>query len=254
MIIQLSNINQVYGKKIVFEDLNFTIEDKPSIGQFVAIMGESGCGKSTILRYITGLQNPTSGQILINGSDKRIPIGMVFQMTAGSSTLEWRTVLDNVALPLVIQGLSWKEARSKSEHYIEIVGLKDHIKKFAKSPDLSGGQLQRVAIARSLVVNPSILVMDEPFSALDGTTRKKMQNFIKRLFNDSEISSLNPTFIIVTHDEREASFLADDIYIMKTGEKGGYLHSIIRNPVARMDNCRTSNQFFETVNYIESII
>ncbi|MCB0641163.1 MAG: ATP-binding cassette domain-containing protein, partial [Phaeodactylibacter sp.] len=162
-IIELKHIHQSYdgGKSFIIEDLEFLVEDKPAQGQFVVILGMSGSGKSTLLRYIAGLQEPTSGEVLVNGkpvgNDNRV--SMVFQQY---SSLPWMTVLDNVSLALRYKGMPKKEREVKAMEMIELVGLAGHEKKFAQYPSLSGGQLQRVAIARSLLANPEIILMDEP--------------------------------------------------------------------------------------------
>ena len=164
----------------MFKDFNLDIKDIKERGQFITLMGKSGCGKSTLLRYISGLQVPTSGDVYIYGkkrTDKdRIP--MVFQQY---TSFEWKTVLQNVALPLILKGVSKDEANEKAMAMIKIVGLAGHESKWAKYPILSGGQLQRVAIARNLVVNPQILLMDEPFGALDTVTRKQIQLFLRSI-------------------------------------------------------------------------
>jgi NitT/TauT family transport system ATP-binding protein len=122
---------------------------------------------------------------------------MVFQQY---SSLEWFSVLTNVALPLILKGVSKKEAEEKAMEMIKVVGLEGHENKFAKMPQLSGGQLQRVAIARCLVANPNMLMLDEPYGALDGFTRAKMQFFLLDIFQKRELADLNPTVVLVTHD------------------------------------------------------
>ena len=256
-ILELRNITQTYRDKNnkpydLFSNLNVAIEDIPDKGQFVALMGESGCGKSTLLRYFSGLQVPTAGEILIEGRHltSKDTIPMVFQLP---SSLEWFSVLDNVALPLTLKGYKKKEADEQAMAMIKIVGLDGHEKKYAKGPALSGGQLQRVAIARSLVANPKMILLDEPFSALDTTTRKKMQEFLIELFQKSEISNLNPTVILVTHDEREAAFVANDILVMKANPSAIKAH--VKVDLGSRDAAtRKSSQFNEIVNYLESII
>lgn len=212
-IIDLIDIVQTYddGAITVFDHLNFSVPDLVGKGQFIALLGESGCGKSTILRYISHIAEPTSGRFLLHGKehDENAHIPMVFQQY---SSFPWMTVLENVALPLILQGMEEKKAHAKAMEMIELVGLKGHEKKWAKYPTLSGGQLQRVAIARNLVANPSILLMDEPFGALDGRTRNEMQLLLRRIFEEN--NGIDPTVILVTHDTREAVFLATDIFIM----------------------------------------
>jgi NitT/TauT family transport system ATP-binding protein len=214
-VISLKGIHQVYHSKekdtILFNDLNFTIKDIKKEGQFISLLGKSGCGKSTILRYIAGLQKPTAGEITIYGKVKtdKDTIPMVFQQY---SSFHWKTVIENVALPLLIKGVNKTEAFNKAEEMIAVVGLTGHEKKWAKYPLLSGGQLQRVAIARSLIANPKILLLDEPFSALDIKNRNELQNVLLNLFYSDKI---DVTFILVTHDIREAVYLSNRLYVMK---------------------------------------
>jgi len=253
-IINLVNITQVYTDHIphnvVFKDFNLDIRDIKDRGQFITIMGKSGCGKSTLLRYISGLQVPTSGEVFIYGkrrTDKdRIP--MVFQQY---TSFEWKTVLQNVALPLILRGIPKNEANDKAMDMIKIVGLVGHENKWAKYPILSGGQLQRVAIARNLVVNPQILLMDEPFGALDTVTRKQIQVFLRSVFENARI---DPTVIFVTHSESEAVFLSTDIYILDSGPATIRHHFNIDLPQIRNDSVRYSTEFTEYVNKLGSLL
>jgi len=253
-IINLVKINQVYAEhtppNIVFKDFNLDIKDVESQGQFITIMGKSGCGKSTLLRYISGLQVPTSGDVYIYGkkrTDKdRIP--MVFQQY---TSFEWKTVLQNVALPLILKGISEDEANDRAMEMIKIVGLSGHEKKWAKYPILSGGQLQRVAIARNLVVNPQILLMDEPFGALDTVTRKQIQVFLRSIFENAKI---DPTVIFVTHSESEAVFLSSDIYILDSNPATVRHRFNIDLPKFRDDSVRYTTQFTEYVNKLGSLL
>jgi NitT/TauT family transport system ATP-binding protein len=253
-IINLVKITQVYTDHIphnvVFNDFNLSIKDIKDRGQFITIMGKSGCGKSTLLRYISGLQEPTSGEVYIYGkkrTDKdRIP--MVFQQY---TSFEWKTVLQNVALPLILKGISKNEANEKAIDMIKIVGLEGHENKWAKYPILSGGQLQRVAIARNLVVNPQILLMDEPFGALDTITRKQIQVFLRSVF---ENAGIDPTVIFVTHSESEAVFLSTDIYILDSGPATVRHHFNIDLPKNRNDSVRYSTEFTEYVNKLGSLL
>lgn len=212
-VVELRNITQVYqnkegGESKVIENLNLLIEYKSDEkARFVVILGQSGCGKSSALRYIAGLQEPTRGEVLIFDESRKDPINMVFQQY---SSFPWYTVLENVALPLIFKHVPKQDAKTLAFEIIEKVGLKGHENKKAQYPNLSGGQLQRVAIARCLINNPKILLMDEPFGALDLYTRFQMQLFLNKIKE-----SLNTTIIFVTHDISEAVFLADDVYIMK---------------------------------------
>ncbi|MES2331617.1 MAG: ABC transporter ATP-binding protein [Bacteroidota bacterium] len=258
-VLELRGINQKYydpkkGKDfVVFDNFNLAVEDYPNIGQFIVIMGKSGCGKSTLLRYWTGLQKPTSGEVFVGGQPltENQSIPMVFQQY---SSLEWFTVLENVALPLTLKGIAKKEAHAQAMEMIKVVGLEGHQDKFAKIPQLSGGQLQRVAIARSLVANPNMLLLDEPYGALDGFTRSKMQFFLLDLFQKSELASLNPTVVLVTHDPREAVLLGNDIYIMDADPGRIIKHIKPDLPDQRDKSIRKSARFTEIVAYIEDVM
>jgi NitT/TauT family transport system ATP-binding protein len=246
-IIELKNIHQSYnnGATIVIDDFNLTIPDKPAQGQFIVILGMSGCGKSTILRYIAGLQEPTKGEILIHGKtvDKSQRVSMVFQQY---SSLPWMTVLDNVALSLDFKGVSKKERIEKAMEMIQLVGLSGHENKYAQYPALSGGQLQRVAIARSLLANPSILLMDEPFGALDIQTRLQMQDLLSEIW-----MKFHPTIVFVTHDIAEAVYLGDDIYIMKAPPSQIVEHIVVDLPFYRTREIKKEPKFAKMVQLVE---
>jgi len=246
-IIELKNIGQSYdgGKTWIIKGLNMLIEDKPDQGQFIVLLGMSGSGKSTLLRYIAGLQEPTEGEVLIKGkpvSDKQ-RVSMVFQQY---SSMPWLTVLDNVALALDYKGIGKKERYAQAMELIELVGLAGHEKKYAQYPALSGGQLQRVAIARSIIANPEIILMDEPFGALDIKTRIQMQELLINLWH-----RFNSTIIFVTHDINEAVYLADDIYIMKSPPSLIIEHIDIDLPLRRDHSTKREAHFTELVHQVE---
>jgi len=247
-IIDLKNISQTYdgGKSWILKDLNLLVEDKPNAGQFVAILGASGCGKSTLLRYICGLQEPTSGEILIHGKSRTDEqrIGMVFQRY---SSFPWLTVLENVALGLTYKGVNKKERTEKAMEMIKLVGLEGHEQKYARYPTLSGGQLQRVAIARSLVSTPDILLMDEPFGALDLNTRLRMQDLLCELW-----AKLETTILFVTHDISEAVYLADEVHLM-SANPGRIVDRVAINtlPEVRTREIKRSPEFTDLVFSIE---
>jgi len=246
-IIELRGIHQTYnnGKVHILEDLEFLIEDKPMQGQFACILGMSGCGKSTVLRYIAGLQKPTKGEVLINGKPvgKENRVSMVFQQY---SSLPWKTVLQNVGLGLQFQGVSKSERDDKARELIKLVGLEGHEDKFAQYPNLSGGQLQRVAIARSLIANPEILLMDEPFGALDIKTRLQMQDLLIEIWE-----KFHPTILFVTHDIQEAVYLADDIYIMKHAPSKFVKHIHVDLPFKRSRTTKRHPKYNDIVNQVE---
>lgn len=200
---------------------------------------------STILRYIAGLQEPTEGKVLIHGKERTASdrVGMVFQRY---SSYPWLSVLDNVALGLEYQGTPRKERREKAMDMIRKVGLEGHEDKYAQYPTLSGGQLQRVAIARSLVYESQILLMDEPFGALDVETRLQMQDLLADIWTD-----IHPTVIFVTHDIPEAVYLGDDIYVM--GKNPGNIRKMFVSPLPfeRNKSMKRDLSFINKVNEIE---
>ena len=195
-------------------------------GSFTALIGPSGCGKSTLLRLIAGLERPDRGDIRIGGAAPRDQcragaLGVAFQDPA---LLPWRTVRQNIALPLQVLGRRAGAERGRIEALIELVGLKDFAA--ARPAQLSGGMRQRVAIARTLVTNPSVLLMDEPFGALDQILRRSMNVELQRIWMERR-----PTTILVTHGIDEAVFLADRVAVMHGGP--GRIAQIIAVPFAR---------------------
>ena len=246
-IIELRGISQSYdgGQSWIMQDCDFLIEDKPNQGQFVVVLGMSGSGKSTLLRYIAGLQQPTKGTVMINGKpkDESQRVSMVFQQY---SSLPWKTVLDNVGLALEFQGVQREEREARAMEMIKLVGLEGHEKKYAQYPTLSGGQLQRVAIARSLLANPEILLMDEPFGALDVKTRLTMQDLLTSIWR-----KFNSTIVFVTHDISEAVYLADDIYILKSQPSKFVEHIHVDLPLERTRTTKRDPNYMALVHEVE---
>jgi NitT/TauT family transport system ATP-binding protein len=243
-VIELKNVSHTFdGRKYVIQDFNLLIEDYPDRGQFVVILGVSGCGKSTILNFIAGLLKPTSGEVLVNDQPITCCYPMVFQRY---SNLYWRTVLENVMLPLEIKGDLTKEGKDKALAMIEMVGLQDHANKYASDQVLSGGQLQRIAIARALMEDPSIILMDEPFGALDIHTRTKMQLLLKSIWEPRNI-----TIIFVTHDIQEAVFLGEDIFIMDSNPGRIVEHYKVDLPLHREREIRRDPKFAKLVGELE---
>lgn len=247
-IIELKNISQVYdGNKIVIQDLNLLIEKREN-HQFIVILGQSGCGKSTLLRYVAGLQKPTSGEVFLNGQPRseNDVVSMVFQRY---SSPPWMTALENVMLPLILKGVPKKQAKEEAMQMVKAMGLEGHEQKFAQEPLLSGGQLQRVAIARSLITNAGIILMDEPFGALDLNTRLDMQLLLAEIYE-----KLKPTIIFVTHAIDEAVFLGDEVWIMDANP-GRIIRRIdIDLPLHRDRMTKRESRFLELVYEVEDAI
>jgi len=185
------------------EDITFAV----SRGEFICIVGPSGCGKSTLLRLLAGLLPPDRGHVYVQGrllSGPSRKIGIVFQK---ANLMPWRTVFDNVLLPLEVQRMPQPEARARVEQVLHLVDLTAFANSYPR--ELSGGMEQRVAIARALAHEPEILLLDEPFGALDALTRERLNLELLRIWEAS-----HKTIVMVTHDIREAVFLADRVLVL----------------------------------------
>lgn len=192
-----------YGPLLVLESTSFRIRP----GEFVCLLGPSGCGKSTILNLIAGFLSPTKGRVLVDGKPVKEPgadRGFVFQQY---SLLPWKTTFQNVEFGLKIRGVPRPERTDRVNDYLNRVGLYKH--RHSYPHQLSGGMQQRASIVRALVNSPSVLLMDEPFAALDAQTRHMMQELLLNIWSD-----LKSTVIFVTHDIEEAVFLSDRILVM----------------------------------------
>jgi ABC-type nitrate/sulfonate/bicarbonate transport system ATPase subunit len=176
-------------------------------GRFISLIGPSGCGKSTIFNITAGLQRPTTGTVMIDGEDATGIIGQVGYMLQKDLLLPWRTALDNVALGMEIRGVPKSEARERALPLLHRYGLGGFEHRYPSA--LSGGMRQRAALLRTLLIDVDIILLDEPFGALDAQTKAHMQEWLLQLFHD-----FGRTVIFVTHDVEEAIFLSDDVYIM----------------------------------------
>ncbi|OLC04579.1 MAG: hypothetical protein AUH78_21765 [Gemmatimonadetes bacterium 13_1_40CM_4_69_8] len=214
-MVQFERVTKTYDDGFTaIKDVSFTIEDLPNKGEFITILGPSGCGKSTILRLIAGLRPqfpPTAGAVLVGGRPVERPgadRGMVFQ---DYTAFENRTVEENVAFGLECRGMPRKARLERARDWIRRVGL-DPVRDADKYPcQLSGGMRQRVAIARSLILDPRIILMDEPFGALDPTTRMRMQDLLVELWR-----ALQATVFFVTHSIEEAVYLGDRTFVISS--------------------------------------
>lgn len=250
LVIYARSLNKTYrsgNAEPVIALQNVSLEVKA--GEFVSLIGPSGCGKSTLLRLIADLLTPSSGELKINGKDPHQArlereYGMVFQ---AATLLEWRSVAHNVQLPLEIMGYSKAERAERAQRMLELVELG----KFADHYpwQLSGGMQQRVAIARALAFEPKLLLMDEPFGALDEFTRERMNLELLRIWEQTGI-----TVIFVTHSIPEAVFLSSKIVVMSP--RPGRITQIIENdvPYPRTFDTRETGPFFEKVTIVRELL
>jgi nitrate/nitrite transport system ATP-binding protein len=232
------------GQPAVFEDIWFSIER----GEFVCLIGHSGCGKTTILNVLAGLDKPSGGTVIVDGKEIDGPSldrAVIFQSHA---LMPWLTVMGNVAFAVASRWPSWQRAsvREHARRFIEQVGLKGAENK--RPAELSGGMKQRVGIARALSIQPKMLLMDEPFSALDALTRGMLQEEALRLCTESQ-----QTVFMITHDVDEAILLADKIVLMTNGP-GAKIAEIVINTMPRVERHRSDlhhhPQFYAIRNHL----
>jgi len=247
VILEVKDLNKEFdtpqGRVTALKNINFKTHKR----EFVCVIGPSGCGKSTLIRTLAGLEEQTSGDVLLDGKPVRGPgpdRGMVFQ---GYTLFPWRTVKKNVMFGLEMAGRGRVAAEDEAMQWIDLVGLS----KFANSypHQLSGGMKQRVAIARSLANQPRILLMDEPFGALDAQTRAKMQAYLLEIWQNIDI-----TILFITHDLDEAVYLADRILVLKAHP--GEVQELIEVPVPHPRNPDQflSTEFLATKRRLEELI
>jgi ABC-type nitrate/sulfonate/bicarbonate transport system ATPase subunit len=251
-VVEFDRVTKRYGNFTAIKDVTFKIEDHPGRGEFVSILGPSGCGKSTVIRLIAGLtpQYPHSdGRMLVDGKPVTGPgadRGMVFQ---DYTSFDNRSVRENIAFGLECRGVGKAERFERADHWIEKVGLS--VKKDAdKYPhQLSGGMRQRVAIARTLILEPRIILMDEPFGALDPPTRTRMQDSLVALWREQ-----SPTIFFITHSIEEAVFLGDHI-LMFSSSPGTILKELRIPPPDRPSlHMQRDPKFIEIVQGIRDVI
>src|SRR5215813_9973182 len=211
------------GRTTVFEDLWLTMQR----GEFACIIGHSGCGKTTVLNILAGLDRPSAGVVIVDNQEidgPSIDRAVIFQSHA---LLPWRTVLGNVAYAVSSKWRRWRseEVAAHAQQFIDLVGLTGAERK--RPAELSGGMKQRVGIARALSIEPKILLMDEPFSALDALTRGTLQDEVRRICLET-----GQTVFMITHDVDEAIYLADRVVLMTNGP-GAVLAEIVENPLSK---------------------
>ena len=234
MELLVQNLCKRFGDKTVLEDINFSMQS----GEFVTFVGSSGCGKSTLLRLIAGLDHPSGGRIQVDGSPVEGPgpdRGMVFQKY---SLYPWLNAADNVAFGMRLQGMTSADVRDRTAYFLEVVGLRDAATKLPR--ELSGGMQQRVAIARALATNPNVLLLDEPFGALDLQNRETMQDFLHKLWQRTGL-----TVLLITHDVEEALVLAQRVHVLAPNP-GRIIRSLdVTLDKSDLDQLRLSAEFLQ---------
>jgi NitT/TauT family transport system ATP-binding protein len=246
----LTGVDKVFGREDgprtkALEGIDLEIRR----GEFVSLIGPSGCGKSTLLRIVGDLTSPTHGEVIVNGKPadrarRDRDYGMVFQAPV---LFDWRTVEDNVKLPLEIQGTGGAQRQQRAKEMLELVELGDFLRHYPYQ--LSGGMQQRVAIARALAFEPAILLMDEPFGALDEMTRERMNSEVLRIWERT-----GTTVIFVTHSIPEAVFLSSRVVVMSA--RPGRITKVIDVDLARPRNedTRETRRYFELVTEVREAL
>jgi len=249
-VVQLQGIGKVFGRgdqvaTVALEGIDLDIRS----GEFVSLIGPSGCGKSTLLRIIGDLITPSSGAVIVNGKPadrarRDRDYGMVFQAPV---LFDWRTVEDNVKLPLEIQGASAAKRTARAKEMLDLVELGDFLGHYPYQ--LSGGMQQRVAIARALAFEPEILLMDEPFGALDEMTRERMNSEVLRIWERT-----GTTVVFVTHSIPEAVFLSSRVVVMSA--RPGRITKVIDVdlPRPRNEDTRETRRYFELVTEVREAL
>jgi len=243
--VEIKELNKTFagrgGDVVAIQDLNLKIKDN----EFVCVLGPSGCGKSTLLNIIAGLETKTSGSVEVDGEEVFEPSshrGVIFQEYA---LFPWKTVIKNIEFGLKIKGVKPKERKDIAHEYLELVGLSDFAESYPK--ELSGGMKQRVAIARAYANNPDILLMDEPFGALDAQSRMQLQEDLLKTWENQR-----KTCFFITHDVEEAILLGQRVVIMSA--KPGRIKEIVNIdiPYPRNQEIIKTKQFFDIKNDIWS--
>ncbi|MCX6699077.1 MAG: ABC transporter ATP-binding protein [Methanomicrobiales archaeon] len=244
MTLILKNIGKEFEQRDIrspaLVSINLEVEEK----EFTCVLGPSGCGKTTLLRIIAGLEKPTSGKVIIGGEIVSGPTSRMVMIFQDYSLFPWRTVIDNIAFGLEMKGIGKEERQKKAVHYLDLVGLSGFEENFPY--ELSGGMRQRVAVARALAIDPSVLLMDEPFGALDAQTRNMLQRQLLEIWDKTK-----KTVLFVTHSVDEAVFMADRIIVLTS--RPGTIKEVVTIDLPRPRD-RTSQDFATVRRYVLSLI
>jgi ABC-type nitrate/sulfonate/bicarbonate transport system ATPase subunit len=236
-MLRVDHINKGFDQKPVLRDIHFQLQPEET----VVILGPSGCGKTTLLHLICGMQTADSGQVTVNGIPVSRPTSEIALILQDFGLLPWKTLLQNVALGLKIQGVGRRERHQRALDLLTEMGLADRKNDYPAG--LSGGEQQRVAIARAYASNPRLLLMDEPFSSLDAITREKLQDTLLRTWQDSSVP-----FLLVTHSVEEAAFLGKRIMIL--AGTPAEIKADFPNPGFGTPAYRQSREYYQLVRQI----
>jgi NitT/TauT family transport system ATP-binding protein len=245
--VEIRDVSQVFGRGARAVHALRNVSLSLAAGEFVGLVGPSGCGKSTLLMALAGLQQPTAGAVVIDGQPVTGPsprMGIAFQR---DNLLEWRTVLANVLVQAELRGLDKKRCRARALELLEMVDLKGFERSYPR--ELSGGMRQRVALCRAILLGPSLLLMDEPFGAVDALTREQLNVDIGGLCSD-----LGMTTLLVTHDINEAVFMSDRVYVMTP--RPARIAGVVGVPreMTRDSAFRGTREFLEASSRVRAIL
>lgn len=243
MILRTEHISKSYGEKQVLQDISITLNE----GEIISLLGVSGVGKTTLFNVISGLLLPDSGKVFLNDEDITGKTGYLSYMLQKDLLLPHKTVLDNVALPLVLAGKKKKEARKEADAYFAQFGLEGTQQKYPVQ--LSGGMKQRAALLRTYMCGDSVALLDEPFSALDTLTRTAVHEWYLKVMDEIQLST-----VFITHDIDEAIMLSDRIYILSGSPAGISAELTIEEPKPRDGEFLLSDSFLEYKRTIRRLL
>ena len=225
---------------IALQSVNLEVSE----GEFICILGPSGCGKTTLLRILAGLETPTSGEVRVDGTLVEGPMRQLAMIFQDYSLYPWRRVIDNTAFGLELQGIGREERYRVAREYLKLVGLESFADRYPY--ELSGGMRQRVAVARALAIDPAVILMDEPFGALDAQTRNTMQQELLDIWAETK-----KTVVFVTHSVDEAVYMADRIVVLSS--RPGMIREIVPVGMERPRD-RTAVEFAKVRRYVLGLI
>ena len=244
MTLIVENISKEFEQRDVRSDALVSINLDVPEKEFTCLLGPSGCGKTTLLRIIAGLEKATTGKVMIGGELVTGPSSRMAMIFQDYSLFPWRTVIDNIAFGLEMTGVSEDERHDVAAHYLDLIGLTGFGENYPY--ELSGGMRQRVAVARALAIDPAVLLMDEPFGALDAQTRNMLQKQLLEIWDKTK-----KTVLFVTHSVDEAVFMADRIVVLTS--RPGTVKEVVKINLPRPRD-RTSQDFAQVRRYVLGLI